>query len=863
MVLQGLRKSVAQGYENLSFQDRVQSEKKQHENADPTSSAMGEYIGSHPKLFQSGLLKPLAAKFFVEGSGEGREAPSGLTETQEKLLQGLISVEATAAELSLLESVDAVSLDGTQAEVLLAYREALTARAETLGARLHEELGELEDRISHQSGLLSGNEEESEGLSEVEAELELLEAERERFEEELQSLATFKEGLVLLEADDREVLLEELRGTASDLQELEEKHLRKDWNRTLEALTEQAPGLLEIPHIQEQLSSLETPSLKGMEGLVLLQAQAELWAVTEARIEQFGEMMKVAGITDGIINLGGLTKEDLTFAQEYSHRQSDYSKVLRYLVEGKPAEALGLFQGLEGSRETKILFEAFEDAETINACTVNALTVVGAGAAARLAMPFVRGLALMGNVSSKAIPALQFAGQVGTFTVTHRQLNGWVMGQPFFDPNLSPIQNAEALSQEFLFNAGMFAFLGMSQKLFVAAEGKALQGLAKRKGGQASLKTYGPMTIEAEAASELFLKGLQKSQLTKLAHVSGSFGTELVGFGAWDYLAANLQGLASGDYDAKRIFAETLGSKDKWEHNLVFLTALKAGGALAAPVFRPMNRSADAFAKARYGERLAELDQNARDCARALEGHLEAPKDSLELLARYEASLESKLSFLRDIPSELSHPAGLELLNAEIKNVRELSRAIEAGVFDASANDGVYGTLPPRIGTVSSGESAANDGRYPDSGLQIMQLAAGAEHLRIGADLRPEERPTGDVEAATEGLKVFSMSQGQGDKLGVNGSMAPSTPRSDQVQGRNNGGSSNGVRTRWIEPKKGHSEGVAGLGEAIQFFSWERPSSSFPCPNPRIMGIERSWDICSSRRVRWLNLRSPPIRRVP
>lgn len=826
MVLQGLRKSFAQGYENSIFQDRVQSEKEQPENVDSTSSAMGEYIGSHPKLFQSGLLKPLAAKFFVEGSDEGRDLPSGLTETQEKLLQGLISVEAAAAELSLLESVEGISLDGTQAEALLAYREDLTARAEALGARLHEELGALEDRISHQSGLLSGNEEENEGLSEVEVELELLESERDKCEEELQSLATFKEGLELLGAGDREVLLEELTGTASDLRELEEKYLRKDWNRALESLREQAPGLLEISRIQEQLSSLDTPSLEGMETLISLQAQAELWAVTEARIEQFGQMMKTAGITDGIINLGGLTREDLTFAQEYNFRQSDYSRVHRYLTEGTTKEALELFQALEASKETQILFDTIQEAEKINACTINALTVVGAGGAARLAMPVIRGLALMGDVSSKAIPALQFAGQVGTFTVAHRQLNGWVMDQPFFDPNLSALENATALSQEFLFNAGMFAFLGMSQKLFVAVEGKALQGLAKRKGSQASLRAYGPMTIEAEAASSLVLKGLRKSPVTQLAHTAGSFGTELAGFGAWDYLAANLQGLASGDYDAKRIFAETLGSRDKWEHNLVFLAALKAGGALAAPVFRPMNKSAEAFAKARYNARLSELDQNARDCAKALEGHLEDPKGSLELLARYQASLESKLSFLRDLPSELSHPAGLALLNAEIRNVRELSRAIEAGVFDAPANDGAYGTLPPRIGTVSGLASAANDGRYPDFVLPIMQLAAGAEHLRVGADLRPEERPASDVGVATEGLMVFGMSQGQGDKLGTNGSMGSSAVRSDHVQGRSNGGSSNDIRTRWIEPKKGHSEGVAGLGEAIQFFSMPQSTNN-------------------------------------
>ncbi len=678
-------------------------------------------------FFETGIWNPLAARLQGGPQADSVSPNPPLAENQSKLLQGILSVEAASAELALLSEAATGEWTSEETHALRAYRKELVSRTYALEARLHEELNLLEEAISDRVDLLSGNESENEGESAVETELAEWEGRRCVVEEELASLATFREGLEELDGQGPAIWLEELAGTASDLLDLEWKYLEEDWAKSVEEIEVLAPRYVELARVQAKLVQLEIPGLPAMEALWVLRAEAELWAVTEARIEQFGQMMKTAGITDGIINLGGLTREDLTFAQEYSFRQSDYTRVHRYLTEGKTKEALELFQALEASQETRILFETIQEAEKINACTIHALTVVGAGGVARLAMPVIRGLALMGNVSSKAIPTLQFAGQVGTFTVAHRQLNGWVMEQPFFDPNLSALENATVLSREFLFNAGMFAFLGISQQVFAASEAKVLHGIAKRRGAKVSLQNYGPMTVDAEAASSLTLQGLKRSPLVKLAHTGGSFGTELVGFGAWDYLSANVRGLVQGDYNAKRIFAQTLGSRDQWEHNLVFLTALKAGGALAAPAFRPMTRSAEGFARAKYHNRLSELDRSARGCVEALEKHLERPADGLGLLESYESALRAKADFLRDLPSELTHPAALAMLDAEIQNVRELGAAIKAGVFDAAANDGGYHRPVPSIGIVADPlEQAANDATTEIPASESLTMASGA-----------------------------------------------------------------------------------------------------------------------------------------
>lgn len=691
----------------------------------------GSVISRLP-IAESKQSSTLAARLFGAAKKAFKSEASLLSPFQERLLNSVISAEVTNAELALFKSLAESAVPPDSVTALLDYQGHLLGRLAAVESRVLDEMTDLDGKFTDQINLLSGNEEESEGLSDVEMEIESLEKIREGLEADLETVSSLK-AEQFLEENDPVVLLESITGVSEDLLGIERHYLERDWDRALKRI-QAVPEFLELPHIQSQLELLKVPSLENFQGLVFLQAQAELWAVTEARIEQFGQMMKTAGITDGIVNLGGLTEIDLTYAQEYSDRQGDYTRVLRHLREGKAEEALHVFHDLETSKTTRILFETIKDAEKINACTVNALMVVGSGGLARLAMPMTRGIGLMTNMSSKAIPAVQFGAQVGTFTLAHRQLNGWMMEQAFFDPNLSPMQNAEALSQEFLINAGMFAFLGMSQQVYAAVEAKALQGLAKRRGAQASQLSYGPMRIEADAGSSLALRQLQRSQMTQLTHTTGSFGTELLGFGSWDYLAANLQSLAKGDYDAKRIFMETLGSKDKWEHNLVFIAALKAGGALAAPVFRPMNKSAEGFARAKYQGRLSELDQSARDCVEALEGHLESPQDSLELLERYESALSAKAEFLRELPSELTHPAGLPMLEGEIQNIRELGRAIRAGIFDTAANDGNYPKPVPRIGIVVDPlEQAANEAVAEIPISERLPMASG-EFFAIAGD---------------------------------------------------------------------------------------------------------------------------------
>lgn len=762
MVLRGLGRQVSQGIEGFvsqgSQQYQVFRAQPSLEGVDPSSSSSRfnpETVLSRLPFAQP-RMKPLVARLLGASPPSEKPPQPQLSESQEKLLNELNSVELARSELEVfnLETGEALSPAGLRA--LQGYREELMDRVEALELRGSEELGTLEEQILALSSELSPEGDSSDEGTELEAELFRLESQSEALEAKLSDLGSLREELELSESQDGAILLEELRGPAADILEMEASYLQSDWTSSVESLKQRAPQFSKLIAIESQLSEIASPSLENLGRLILLEAQADLWAVAESRVEQFGEMMKYSGITDGIVNLGGLTKEDLTYAQEYNTQQSRYIEVLAKLRENRPEEALALFQGLESSAETKILFEAFEDVETINACTINALTVVGAGAVARLAMPLVRGLALAGNVSSKAIPALQFGGQVSAFTVSHRQLDAWVMEESFFDPKLSALENAEELGKELLFNAGMFGFLGMSQKLFMAAEAKVLHGLARSQGARTSLRQYGPMTIEAEAASSIILRQMQRSPLMKLAHTTGSFGTELVGFGAWDYLAANLQGLANGDYDAKRIFQETLGSREKWEHNLVFLAALKSGGALAAPVFRPMNRAAESFAKAKYEQKLSAIEQNSRDCAEALEAYLGNPKGSLGLLAEYEAALGKKAELMRSLPEGQAHPLGLALVEGEIQNIRELSRAIRAGVFDASANDGEYGQLPPRIDTVADAGSAANDGKYGASQAKSIRMAVGAEVFVVGE----REQRTSEVsgkDASELGLQVFNM----------------------------------------------------------------------------------------------------------
>ncbi|MBZ0122299.1 MAG: hypothetical protein K8F31_00195, partial [Roseovarius sp.] len=166
-------------------------------------------------------MKPLVARLLGASPPSEKPPQPQLSESQEKLLNELNSVELARSELEVfnLETGEALSPAGLRA--LQGYREELMDRVEALELRGSEELGTLEEQILALSSELSPEGDSSDEGTELEAELFRLESQSEALEAKLSDLGSLREELELSESQDGAILLEELRGPAADILEME------------------------------------------------------------------------------------------------------------------------------------------------------------------------------------------------------------------------------------------------------------------------------------------------------------------------------------------------------------------------------------------------------------------------------------------------------------------------------------------------------------------------------------------------------------------------------------------------------------------------------------------------------------------
>jgi len=348
---------------------------------------------------------------------------------------------------------------------------------------------------------------------------------------------------------------------------------------------EQAPDFPGWKKWRERLEGAERPAPEDYLEVLKLADAGPLWLAVNERIAQLDQQIESAGLTDAIINLPRFWRdEDLELAPAFLDHQTAYIDVHRLLVEGKVQDAYEKFIALEKSHETRFLNDAFEESQTINRCSTQAAIVVASGGMGAIAGRLAGGLALRLG-ATRGIGLIEFGAMTTTFTVAERGLDHRIRGKAFFDPKKTAGENALEFGESLLLNAGMFAFLGGAQKLFAGFAEKQLLAAAAAKampGLKLDAKALAP---EARAALQAEAALLRQKPAAELLLKSGSFGTELAAFGAWDFLAANYQLGKAGEWDPARLFSQTLLSAKAWEERLSFLAALKVGNRLGATVY--------------------------------------------------------------------------------------------------------------------------------------------------------------------------------------------------------------------------------------------------------------------------------------
>lgn len=347
-----------------------------------------------------------------------------------------------------------------------------------------------------------------------------------------------------------------------------------------------APDFPGWKKLRERLESTARPAPEDYLEVLKLADAGPLWLAVNERIAQLDAQIDSAGLTDAIINLPRFWRdEDLELAPAFLDHQTAYIDVHRLLVEGKVKEAYEKFIALEKSHETRFLNDAFEESQTINRCSYQAAIVIASGGMGAIAGRLAGGLALRLG-ATRGLGLIEFGAMTTTFTVAERGLDHGIRGKAFFDPEKTAWENAREFGESLALNAGMFAFLGAAQKLFAGFAEKQLLAVAAAKampGLKLDAKALAP---EARAALQAEAALLRQRPAAELLLKSGSFGTELAAFGAWDFLAANYQLAKTGEGDPVGLFSRTLLSAQAWEERLSFLAALKVGNRLGATVYR-------------------------------------------------------------------------------------------------------------------------------------------------------------------------------------------------------------------------------------------------------------------------------------
>lgn len=586
------------------------------------------------------------------------------------LMEGIENLDRRPVEIEQLIALQAAIFSGEfqgDEELRLAseaYRKDLLSQAVAIQTQLESEYTQAEemaqlDREESTEGIEIGESDFAQTVSSSDLDAGVEKAERRL--RHFESLVEELEAIDFSGQADLGVGLEELSGLLPEFHAYEVDWLFSQVGEQFQEVEAIAPKHSKVVEFKAKLGMLadrETISAQDYHEILAELESVALWVSVEERIQLYSEMLDSAAMTDAIINGAGLWETGLNLAPEYHLAQTEYIRAHRLLTEGKYQEARELFVQLEQAPENLSLLENYQNSQRVNQCTISAGIVIASAGAGAIAAELAGGAVAYLGGGAKLIQGVRFATNAAGFTLAHRRLETLVHGREFFDPKLSAAENALQLAEETALNAGMFAFLGKSQKLYAQLVNRGVQRIAQQRLAFHSYLRGKPLGLEVQ---KVFEKEITATFSTLLK--AGSFSTELVAFSAWDFLATNYQMAKKGDFDPVQAWKLAM-TGPAIEENLVFLLALKAGGVLAAPITRPIHQSAQRWAMARYQTRFDAVSRGVEDCATELESYLKAdvrkPTRLIDLLSAYENALKEKKAFLEEIPG-LYDPNGYAL----------------------------------------------------------------------------------------------------------------------------------------------------------------------------------------------------------
>lgn len=494
------------------------------------------------------------------------------------------------------------------------------------------------------------------------------------------------------------------------------------------ALNPKHPKVIELRKELQAFDALENPSAEDWTRIMRLSQTAALATNVETKLKVWDEKVESAHLTDRIINttVGFINREERFassaspiykiykslggegFQLSYENHGAEsvveiheqYSRVQDLLAEGRLEEAQRLFTLLERDPSVRAWFQTAQDAATFNQCTITAAIVVASGGAAGILSSYVgglgiaasngaRGLQLLGEAltiarnaerlqeglrASLLLRSAVFGTKVVSFTGINQYLENRLHDKPFFDPKLSWEENLAEFGKDSMINAGMFAALGWAMRAYQRIQMVNLLPEAQvqfqaRVGAKALARMS---SEEIKAGLRAQLENMTRTGWSGLKYQVGAFGAELGGFGLWDpvgmLVEANYQSIKAGEGFALINTMGTLFSLEDWKHRFTFLVALKAGGALAHPLPKPL---ADPIAEASY----ARVLQARTKLATAFESN---PDQIIsEALGDLRAALQAQIDYL---DTQKSSPANRQVIQESreaLQTLEELRQELE------------------------------------------------------------------------------------------------------------------------------------------------------------------------------------------
>jgi len=330
------------------------------------------------------------------------------------------------------------------------------------------------------------------------------------------------------------------------------------------------------------------------------------------------------------------------------------------------------------------------------------------------------------------------------FVSANRGLNTLLLGEDFFDPNLSPGGNALQFMEEWAMTALMFKFLRLGMNSY----NNVVRSVLMRRAGSALIRE-GVIT-EAELAgmgAETMQKVALRAELGLMGRVlnhGGLFATEYVAFTAWDYLRMTYE--ASKEAGALAL-PEDFFTSESLAERFVFLACLKVGGALASPFTAPLQAKVSSSLMKRYAPKLRQYDAEYSRLRERLESYdgedpveLDAIfKDMVGLLKKRQA-LETAMS--RVDPDMVKSSAQTKAVLDNVKSMQD-----EAVLLEVLCS-GSYGEIGKSrtIRLLKLGrKQGLLDYRINKSGEIVVKLDEGTE-IRLIKE-KPLETPKEGIEA--------------------------------------------------------------------------------------------------------------------